>query len=63
MMEDHGMHDGHQAMEHNHSVHDEHGTDPLAQHHSSHDSTVMGHMQHMMHSMTVSSLKIYNNKF
>lgn len=62
MMEDNGMHDVHQDMEHDHLTHSDHGADSLAQHHpvADHNDSPMGHMQHMMHSMTVSSLKTYN---
>lgn len=53
MMQDHGMHDGHQGMDHDHSANGNHGADPSA--HAEHDGSAMGHMQDMMHSMTVSS--------
>lgn len=56
-MEDHSMHDGHR-MEHDHFAHGDHDADPSAQHHPTNDGSAMGHMQHMMHSMTVSSFEI-----
>lgn len=59
MMDDHGMHDAHQGMDH--SAHGDYGAESAAQHHPGHDGSAMEHMGHMMHSMTVRSFKIYNN--